>query len=426
VGANCSVNSDCCSNVCNGTCQGIASCLTLGESCAGGGCCSGLCASITLGVDAGTQMVCELGNSCRAQGDICGADSDCCAGVCTKTGTAATGTCEVFSGGCVPDGEPTGGTCPAGSQDTVCCTNQCETTSNGVSVCTPVQGCRPIGEACDPKAPGQCCSGSCIADAAGGGLCTKAVSCAPEGEICKIGSTDNCCRPAGFGGMPGKLCLGTTCTQLAAGQTTCPTGVNGMVQDCLDDPAFPNGNQLCCCTGVRRCYGGCPNGTIFGQGGCCIAAGQTCSFSDECCNGLPCVPDSTGTLRCGSACKNDGATCGSDAECCDGSCYMGVCRLPPMTDAGLTCLPNGQSCMPLDGGTIAMQCCSGMCVGGVCVMSTCVQSGGNCTVNSDCCSPNTCVNGQCGTACAPLGAQCTSGGQCCSGLCSASGTCTFG
>jgi hypothetical protein len=178
----------------------------------------------------------------------------------------------------------------------------------------------------------------------GGGVCD------PEGDVCGI--------------HPAQAC-----------------GTNAR-EDCCDcmPPKFN------CCKldkeGVPRCFGGsttqCPSG-YNGQPGCCIATGQQCTFSSECCNGAPCLPDSTGVLRCGTSCSNSTGACTSNADCCSGLlCNIppgqtaGSCAAtpPPPGDMGSSCSYSGQSC------SATQACCSGTCS---------APSGGACAANeTDC------------------------------------------
>jgi hypothetical protein len=220
------------------------------------------------------------------------------------------------------------------------------------SVCQLAEGCRIQGDTCYKDS--DCCGatgsglpgagdvtcqivagtnpkvGFCTMPTAGGGN-----SCDPEGDVCGI--------------MPAQAC-----------------GTNAR-EDCCDCTP-PKYN---CCKldkeGVPRCYGGgmvtgCPTG-YTGVAPCCIAAGNVCSFSSECCNGAPCLPDPQGVLRCGTACSNTTGVCTSNADCCAGLlCNVpagqtsGTCGSPPPPtgDMGTTsCSYVGQSC------SATQPCCNG-------------------------------------------------------------------
>jgi hypothetical protein len=159
-------------------------------------------------------------------------------------------------------------------------------------------------------------------------------------------------------------------------------------QDCCNcaNPKFK------CCkpdsNGVHRCFGtpatgDCPTG-YTGVAPCCIAAGAECKFSSECCDTAPCVPDSAGVLRCGSACVPSGGTCTTNGDCCQGL----TCNIPPGSNTG-TCgappTPTGT-----DGGT-----------------PMCSTYGQACTKDTDCCTGlncdapggGACMAGQSGCTC---------------------------
>jgi hypothetical protein len=256
---------------------------------------------------------------------------------------ATAGSCGVINttgaGGCMPDGQA----CADGGN---CCSRLCVTTNTGGHVCQVASGCRVEGDICYHDS--DCCSvqnqqtGACVLDTTANtsvGRCRNPMGCDPEGNVC--------------GGDPS-----------ADGGT-----VNAR-QDCCDcaSPKFQ------CCkpdsNGVHRCYGtpaggNCPTG-YTGQAPCCIAAGQECKFSSECCNTAPCVPDNMGVLRCGaSMCQASGGVCTTNGDCCAGlTCIFagemntGTCGTPPPptgTDGGApTCASYGQGC------ATGADCCAGL------------------------------------------------------------------
>jgi hypothetical protein len=356
IGSSCGQNSDCCTNNCSGGhCAAVvgATCTTLGNSCTGNGdCCSQLCSGNKCTPAGGLA-------SCLATGDICFQAGDCCTGVCNIASGASAGTCGTLatmgSGGCFVDGEP----CSSGTN---CCSRLCVPTAAGGHVCQVASGCRVVGDLC--HTPSDCCGapgsnlpgdGNVTCSIVAGtnpplGTCRNPMGCNPEGDVC--GGTN---------------------------------GVNAR-QDCCG--CIPGPTKPCCkpdANGVNRCYGGyssaCPTG-YTGQAGCCIAAGSQCTFSSECCNGAPCVPDASGVLRCGSACVAQGAACSATADCCTGLiCILapgqpkGTCEHPapppPAPDGGApadggspmpACALPGQSCSPS-----STPCCGG---------STCTAPGG--------------------------------------------------
>jgi hypothetical protein len=200
--------------------------------------------------------------------------------------------------------------------------------------------------------------GFCTMPTASGGTGN---SCDPEGDVCGIKPTQAC------GGNAREDCCG-----------------------CIE-PKFN------CCKldkeGVPRCFGGssaqCPTG-YTGKAPCCIAAGQQCTFSSECCNGAPCLPDQAGVLRCGNACSGEGATCTATSDCCAGlSCNVAS----GMTQGTCGQVPTPPP-PPADGGTPVPD-------GGACSLT-----GQSCSSTQPCCSGYTCS--------APTGAACAAGETDCS------------
>jgi hypothetical protein len=301
----CGANGDCCSNNCQGTtCAPVqgALCTTLGNSCTQDSeCCSKYC-------DGTGHCEPAAGPSgCNATGDICYLSSDCCTGLCTFQPGATAGLCTALtttgSGNCTVDGEP----CTDGNG---CCSKVCALQPSGVSICQVASGCRVIGDVCQKAS--DCCGGD------------KADSCGLQ-TTCNI--------------VPGSVPEIGTCSN-PSGQDPqgdiCGLGVSAR-HDCCGC-ASPKIN---CCkpdlNGVDRCFGtpktgNCPNG-YDGTTGCCILPHQTCTFSAECCDGNPCVPDPvTGVLQCGLSCSGNGGVCTTTGDCCSGL----ECEIPPGSLAG-TC-----------------------------------------------------------------------------------------
>ena len=337
LGAACSQSSECCTANCDqGTCQPIVpgGCLTLGNACtAASECCSLNCL-------AGR---CAPSFVCANIGEICYTATDCCTGVCNIPEGLTAGTCGTIevtgAGGCLVAGLPC-------TDLTQCCSRMCVPTSTGISVCQVTSGCRLQGELCTETS--DCCPGP--EQSSQYGLMECGIM---EGTDPPIG---RCRNPTGCNPV-GNVCKGE--------------GVNAPA-DCCDclPPKFQ------CChpdgSGVWRCAGGssgpCPRG-YDGTPGCCIPAGGQCSFSSECCEGRPCVPDDQGVLRCGATqCVPAGGVCTSTTDCC----------------AGLTCvIEPGQSTGVCMGETPTTD--GGVPDGGVCALP-----GQHCTTSADCCYGYTC------------------------------------
>jgi hypothetical protein len=432
-GQACTTNADCCSTICGAThtCEtlppgpGADTCKTLGEACmVGSDCCSTNCQG----------GACVRAAACQANGDICHTNDDCCGHVCSGTG-GQPGRCQFVAGGggggCLQDGNP----CPNGGSN--CCSRICVDLGSGVPVCQIAGGCRLTGDWC--KSNQECCgggsnpNGTVMCVGAPNGRCDNGQACNPTGNICgapvlpdggSINASQNCCDgrkdvckvdsagiPRCFGGCPGDMC-----------GMMCPTGY---------DPTNPN---------------------------CCLAAGQACQFQDQCCNRVPCVPGSNGTLVCAQpvTCQVVGDPCTPGAApgpmgCCAGtqclaampSGYACQVPLPPpdggvivvqdggpvgdggthpdaaAADAAPACLANGQAC------SLGSMCCSGVCQTGMCEMpNACQPQGSACTATSDCCTGLSCAipsgstAGTCqpGSTCSAQGQACSTTQPCCSGL----------
>jgi len=220
----------------------------------------------------------------------------------------------------------------------------------GVSVCQPASGCHVNGDLC--RKDGDCCGavgtglpgdGNVTCEIPAGqavGICRNPRSCNPEGNVCHFQNY--------------------ACSISSARNDCCAApGNSGVCQ--LD------------ALGVPRCYG---------LGDSCRKAGETCASAADCCNGVPCVPDSAGALRClspsdaGPTCGAAGGPCTINGDCCVGTTCIqelgstsGTCGTyvpPPAPDAGAssydagstTCALYGQSCRQ------GSDCCGGVpCTG---------------------------------------------------------------
>ena len=420
-GMPCSLNTDCCNLNCNGGACGTAACTQNGNACSSNTqCCSGNCAnnmcaainptgctttgnSCAMG-DAGAgsnnccslncqNNTCERASGCQATGDVCYRGGDCCTGICNIASGATAGLCATINstgaGNCAVDGEPC-----TGAAD--CCSRLCVSTVYGGHACQVTSGCRVEGEACITDS--ECCSffpghtpgTDCIVGAGqtgcGGtgqppclGRCRN-----PPGNVC----------PGSSGTPPGNVCGGAP-------------GSDGSMtarQDCCycQPPKFD------CCfpdlSGVYRCHNSppcttnpcpCPNG-YDGTPGCCLMAGQQCSFSGECCNGVPCVPDQNGVLRCGTMCIQQGNVCTSTGDCCAGL----ICNIPPGSPTGTcgTITPTPDGGTPTDGGRIDAPT--------VDAAPMCALAGQNCSPTQNCCSPLACINVATGMGCSSSSQVC--------------------
>jgi hypothetical protein len=188
-----------------------------------------------------------------------------------------------------------------------------------VFVCQPASGCHVNGDLC--REDTDCCGGDPTNGLPGAGnvecqkesgaalgICRNPMSCSPQGNVCHYkdytcggsSSRNNCCAGVGNSGV---------CQLDGLGVPRC----NGLGTDCRDP-------------------------------------GETCASADDCCNGVPCVPDANGILHCGStSCRQTGNSCTINADCCTGN----LCIRPVGSTQG-TCgavTPPGTGGAPGSGGT---------------------------------------------------------------------------
>ena len=320
-GASCGGNSECCSGTCNanGTCDPLnASCKTAGNPCgANTDCCSNDCDS--------TTHTCGQPSFCVQNGDACAHDTECCGGIC-NLGANGLGTCAQPMPGSTNCSAGIDGTVCGGCGD--CCSRLCAPYgASGIKVCQPAEGCRIDGDLCHQDT--DCCGGDPNSGLPGAGnvkclkehptdntgICRNPMSCNPEGNVCHYKDYMTC-------------------------------GNSSARNDCCGAP----GNSGVCqldALGVPRCYG---------LGTTCKQTGQSCAFSGDCCDGKPCLPDSSGALHCGgAACSPMGGACTASADCCNGE----TCTFPPGSVQGTcggattTCAQYGQACSTTNA------CCAG-------------------------------------------------------------------
>jgi hypothetical protein len=373
--ATCTHATDCCSLDCtNGTCS-VTQCISDGQPCTTGGCCSTQCVSgsckplnstcKTAGNSCGADGECCskacTGGTCAAPsqvsyctqiGDICFHDADCCTGACTIAAGGSAGTCADVATSCRVDGLACDG-CGG------CCSSYCAPFGTGASkICQPASGCHVLGDLCGKDS--DCCGGDAPSGLPGAGL----VKCVPDPAhpqigICGMANPGNCpnneptckntCQPEG-----------DVCHFLGNGGCSS----NSFPNNCCSAP----GNKGLCQldkAGVPRCYGL----------GMCVPTGGTCASSADCCNGVPCVPDGTGHLHCGTmSCVPTSGTCTTTADCCAG----GLCSIPPGSTSGTCTAPPAG-----DMGT-----------------SMCAFAGQGCSTTVPCCVNNGTCAGPNGVACA--------------------------
>lgn len=181
-GSPCSIDAQCCTEVCRDNVCAETICFKEGFECASDeDCCTGLvCNDGTCGIEV-----------CSIEGESC-ADRPCCGDL-----TCSGGTC--IGAGCFSDGAE----CSEHSQ---CCGKRCDFELDACRACSEA------GTSCTTS--GECCSGLCE-----GGLCSD---CLPNGADCTAGGP-KCCFGVCDDPSPGDAVPGT-CTPTCA-PTDCSHGV---------------------------------------------------------------------------------------------------------------------------------------------------------------------------------------------------------
>jgi hypothetical protein len=237
--------------------------------------------------------------------------------------------------------------------------------TTGVSICQRAEGCHIDGDLCTKD--GDCC-GAAGSGVPGDGHVTCDFSGSPPGSIVGICRNPTGCNPEG-----------DVCHYVFPAGTTC--GVSSTRNDCCDHLGVKSDCELDP-LGVPRCH------ATTG----CFACGAACADSIDCCGGNPCVPDSTGALKCACVtCIPVAGPCTTDADCCaGGTCHKALGALsgsctpllpPPPSDAGVdapvdSTVPDvfTDSPPPPDAGTDGPP------------PDTCALYGQHCSVASDCCA----------------------------------------
>jgi hypothetical protein len=373
----CATNGECCSNTCgsNNACTPINTmCKTAGNACTtDNDCCNKKCVGGNAN-DGGATGQCASPSQvsfCTQTGDICTRDGECCTGICVIAAGAGAGTCQPLTAqGCSVDGELCNG---CGT----CCSHVCGPFgSSGTDVCQPGSGCHVQGDTC--RVNKDCCGGDCANGLPGAGqvACvpdptypTKIGTCSGPGIAnCKANCPDqsvctNTCDPEG------DVCH-LNPTPVCAGANT---GVRADCCGCIS-------TKVCCVPdkmGIPRC-----NALTT-----CVPQGGSCSFSSDCCNNLPCVPDANGNLHCG-AIQGCGGGCTTNGDCATGL----TCVVPPGslqgTCTGAACVadmasPPDLAGVDLAGADLAQPPGD---------MAMCSQYGQACSTTQPCCNNVQCTN----------------------------------
>jgi hypothetical protein len=353
-GESCQNPTDCCNlNCANGVC-GMGQCVSDGQDCIAPGsvCCSTICGSDgkctalntckTAGNECSTNVDCCnqmcLNGRCAAPsqvsyctqvGDICFNNNECCTGVCTIGSGASAGTCTDITptaSNCKVDGTLCEG-CNG------CCSSFCAPFGNTEShICQPASGCHVFGDLC--KTDLDCCGGDFSSGLPGAGL----VKCMPvpghpEIGTCGKPNTTNC--PDNNSDTCKNSCIpeGDVCHY--TGLLVCAS--NSQPDNCC---AAPGNSGVCMLDrlNIPRCYG---------LGTSCVNEGESCASSQDCCDGVPCLPDDTGHLKCAAmSCVPENGICTTTSDCCTGF----ACQVPPGELRG-TCINPNPPPPPPDAGT---------------------------------------------------------------------------
>jgi hypothetical protein len=233
--------------------------------------------------------------------------------------------------------------------------------TTGVSICQRAEGCHIDGDLCTKDSD---CCGAAGSGVPGDGHVTCDFSGSPTGSIVGVCRNPLGCNPEG-----------DVCHYIFPTGTTC--GVSSTRNDCCDHLGVKSNCDLDP-LGVPRCHAA--------DG--CFACGSACADSLDCCGGNPCVPDSTGALKCScETCIPVTGPCTTDADCCPGgTCHIavgsvsGTCTEPPPPppgDAGPDADAGTDSIVP-ETSTDAPP-------------DTCSLYGQRCTTASDCCASSPAV-----------------------------------
>jgi len=294
----------------------------------------------------GANCACGTNPDCKASGESCDNDGQCCNGLCDQP-NGAPGICYEL-GACNVAGEPCS---PEGVSGGSCCSAAClDPTGSGNPKCQYLGGCRIQDELC--KSDSECCSGLCeeVGVTQDGRIvkrCGNNGSCLPIGEVCFQGASANCCPNGGgsFGCKPTSTgidrCYG------GEGNCTLPGDPCETTDECCKDP-YPDIN--------------CEVPANGDQTVCCLDDGHDCAFGDVCCCGV-CAPDTNGALVCcpgGQSCVPSGGSCTADSDCCQGCCddSTGTCTTSTSICGTCTGAMLGELC------TDTNACCNNVNMGG--------------------------------------------------------------
>ncbi len=414
----CSVNADCESNLCNGTC--------LPTGCGNG-------------VMDGSETDVDCGGSCSpcADGAQCMIGAHCVSRVCTE-GFCLAPTCEdTVANGTETDKDCGGDECKPCSNGDACKTDDdCSSEFCGAAGICVDPGCGDGSKNGDESDVD--CGGSCSPCEAGD-VCSTADDCASKNcDDKSLTCVAPSCEDEILNGDESDADCGGGCAPCEDG-ATCTTA-----NDCLNKVCEPQEEESICAE--PSCTDEVSNGEETGidcGGEECSSCGegQACRGDTDCASGYclgVCVEatcdddyknqDETDIDCGGNTCEPCGAgeACGTASDCRSNDCAAGAC-LPSAADEACVidsdcitgrCLDD--SCAPGFGGTGCFgdgDCVSGSCTQGMCTPGA---TGDACEVDSQCHSEHCRNNGTCGKGAA--GSVCSEESDCVSDRCS-SGRC---
>lgn len=317
-GATCEDKTECCTTTDEG-----AACVDFdgsGSRCAqycteNAQCASGCCATLTSGFGACSPNPADCSDACRALGESCDGDSDCCSGsVCAGNGSRGPKTCHAP---CTTDATCTPEFCVP---DPVSGHRVC--TYDGQGLCTDACIFADDGE-CDDGGPGsttiECTLGSdCTDCAAASGASARLEGTSLCFETC-ASAGDGVCDDGGPNAGTYDCSLGSDCTdcgvRLGICSDDCSLAKNGICNDAGQGAADASCATGTDCSDCGTRWGG------RGQGICDATAGTRCNL-----NGAAWVGggDTDGFCDCDD-CAWDAADC-STADKCDGAAIDSCCN----------------------------------------------------------------------------------------------------
>jgi len=361
AGATCTKDADCCSGAAGrGACITFSSGAVCTDYCTtNADCASGCCALLKTGQGVCAPDTTWCGSQCRAQGESCDTDADCCSGtVCAPNGTAGPRVCSTPCGSdadcknerCIQD-DSGRGTC--GNPGTSLCTDTCKTANDGYCDEGGYLGCTFGTDCtdCKPHLGGyQLCTDDCATAKDGvcddGGQGTKIKPTCYYGSDCtdcgpRLGICSNTCQwhddgycDDGGPNSTGAYCdIGTDCNDCGGrlagrGQLPCDGAKGNACIPGGDSGQYYLSNSTCECDDCAWDTGPLDCGATAPVASKCD--GKSISFC--CAPNNPCNYDGDGMCDCGGWCAWEKKDCGIGAFApkCDGYSISSTCVFKPV------------------------------------------------------------------------------------------------